>query len=95
MDIETLRTIIVIISTAFVALGGALILVVTWIVIQAYKGVKVIDDKLDTQFRLFGQQLAAVRELVKDEFHALEVRVAKLEEWRNAASAHGVNNKGD
>lgn len=98
MDNESLKTIIIILSGAFLVAGGALIAVVSWVVMKTFsqnEDIKVAQAKqseelkaaVQAEFKQFGQQLAAVKELLKDEIHALALRVTTLEEWRKATEA--------
>lgn len=98
MDNDSLKTVIIILAGAFLASGGALISVVTWVVLKTFnqnEDIKssmiasnaAIQAAMQAEFQKFGQQLAAVRELLKDEIYALSLRVNTIEEWRKATDA--------
>jgi len=85
MDLEASLTIIKILAAAFLAAGGVLISIVSWVVVQAYRQTESIDKKLDEEFSKFGQQLHALQNMVRDEIHRADLRITRLEEWRKSS----------
>lgn len=86
-DPESLITIIKILAGAFIVAGGTLITLVTWVVAKTFNQNEEIKASIQTEFQKFGQQLSQVRELLKDEIHALALRVTAIEEWRKGGDA--------
>lgn len=87
MDQDSLLTIIKIIAGAFIVAGGTLITLVTWVVAKTFNQNEEIKTAMQAEFQKFGQQLSAVREMMKDEIHALAIRVTAIEEWKKGSDS--------
>lgn len=66
--------------------GAALIAVLVWLALGVMRNQKASDRTAEEQFRAFGQQLSAVKDLVIDDLHKHDVRITRLEEWRKAVN---------
>jgi hypothetical protein len=86
LDLETTLYLLKVFISAFLLCGGVLVSVVTWIVIKNYNKAEhlearmaQLEAKLENEFHKFGVSLSEVHRMVKDEQHAIELRVVKLE----------------
>jgi hypothetical protein len=62
--------------------GASLIGILVWLGIGVLGNQKMAERKSEDQFRQFGQQLTAIKDLVLDDIHKHDVRITRLEEWR-------------
>jgi len=67
---------------AFSITGVALIGVLVFLAKGVYGQLREMGHTNDRQFKEFGQQLTAVKDLVTEDIHRHDVRITRLEEWR-------------
>ena len=79
MDLDTALYLLKLFVSAFLLSGGVLVSLATWIVVKTYNKTEMMEKKLEEEFKKFGTKLSEVHSSVKDDQHALELRVVKLE----------------
>lgn len=89
------QTVVQFLMGACTVLGGGLITTLAWVALGVIRRLdemkrsndqqyKALQEYAETQFKLFGQQLAGLHDLVMQDLHRHDVRIVRLEEWRKA-----------